>query len=399
MRWDVNNRVVLMRYFPVKIVFLCILLTPVLYTGTLAFLEGYLGGIYQQKIENCIIGDSAPILDGSITIEEAVSRNIEAFIQQNPLIKNLGMELDILITAVQGKVIYPSVDDAVLSTENKEAPLIGNPTEIARRNFQLLSHDLKTKAGIRLPHGSMGANILLIIYIIISLSLFFIFYRISLEKARRHDIEKGDLISELLEEEKSYREKLEALESERKQIIEQYQQIKFDHIETSRQSSITENEMFEEIVALEERLNENMASQKQKEEEIERLKEELAREEKRTGGSRKRKIFDMTEKRFATIYKNVDVNRKALTGLFELSDEMQIKAEELIHQLNDDPSKVTIKRKVFAGKKNKTASFEVLFSYSGRLYFRNIEGNRIELLVIGSKNSQDKDMEFLHDLP
>jgi len=93
------------------------------------------------------------------------------------------------------------------------------------------------------------------------------------------------------------------------------------------------------------------------------------------------------------------MNKKAIEGLLDLDDDdMQLKAEEVVHQLNDDPSGVLVKRKVFTGKKNKTASFEVLFAYNGRLYFRNIEGNRIEVLVIGTKNSQDKDMEFLHSI-
>ncbi len=87
-----------------------------------------------------------------------------------------------------------------------------------------------------------------------------------------------------------------------------------------------------------------------------------------------------------------------MTGLFDLNDDMQIKAEEVIHQLNEDSSAVTVKRKVFAGKKNKTASFEVLFAYNGRLYFRNIEGGRIEVLIVGTKNSQVKDMDYLHSI-
>lgn len=387
-----------MKYFPVKIVLFCILFTPILYTGTLKFLESYLSRVYQQKIENCIIGDSAPILNGSITIEEAVYRNIEALMQKESIIQKLGIKLNILITAVEGKIIYPYVDAAIISTDIIENSLIDSKTEIARRNFHILNNDLKTVVEIHIPYGSIGANSILTIYVLFSLSLFFIFYKNSLEKAKKHEAKKGELLNELIKGEKSRQKRLDRLESEQKEIIEQYQHIKSDYDEISRQSSITENEMFEEIVTLEKMLNENIVSQKEKEEEIERLKEELTKEEKRKGGSKKRKSFDMNKKRFATLYKNVDMNRKALIGLSELNDEMQIKAEELIHQLNDDSSKVTIKRKVFAGKKNKNTSFEVLFSYSGRLYFRNTEANRIEVLVIGTKNGQDKDMEFLHDL-
>lgn len=247
-------------------------------------------------------------------------------------------------------------------------------------------------------HGSTVANAILIIYILFSLSMFFIFYRVSLANAKKHEAEKENLLNKLLEEEKLYQNKLDSLEFENKKLTEQYQTIRSECEQISSQANITENEMLEEIIALEKRLNDKIISQKETEEKIEYLQEELAKEDKRKGGNKKRKAFDVTAKRFAALYKNVDMNRKALIGICELNDEMQIKAEELIHQLNDDSSKITIKRKVFVGKKNKTASFEVLFSYSGRLYFKNIEGNRIEVLIIGTKNSQDKDMEFLHEL-
>jgi hypothetical protein len=76
---------------------------------------------------------------------------------------------------------------------------------------------------------------------------------------------------------------------------------------------------------------------------------------------------------------------------------MKIKAEEVIHQLNHDPQMVTIKRKVF-GKKNRETVLEVLFAYKGRLYFRNTHQNRIEVLSIGTKHTQSKDLTFLDKL-
>ena len=74
-----------------------------------------------------------------------------------------------------------------------------------------------------------------------------------------------------------------------------------------------------------------------------------------------------------------------------------MKAEEVIHQLNQDSSMVTIKRKVFGGKGQKTV-FEVVFGYRGRLYFRKLPTNQIEVLAIGTKNTQAKELEFLAGL-
>ena len=85
---------------------------------------------------------------------------------------------------------------------------------------------------------------------------------------------------------------------------------------------------------------------------------------------------------------------KAIDGFVELIEGMKIKAEEVVHQLNDDPNRVQIKRKVL-GKKNRETVFEVIFAYKGRLYFRKNSGNRVEVLAIGTKLTQNKDLVFI----
>jgi len=39
-----------------------------------------------------------------------------------------------------------------------------------------------------------------------------------------------------------------------------------------------------------------------------------------------------------------------------------------------------------------------VFAYKGRLYFSKTKENRIEILMIGDKNSQNKDLEFINNL-
>jgi type IV secretory pathway VirD2 relaxase len=81
----------------------------------------------------------------------------------------------------------------------------------------------------------------------------------------------------------------------------------------------------------------------------------------------------------------------------ELGDDMKIKSEEVIHRLNENSTAVKIKRKVF-GKKGRETVREVIFAYNGRLYFRKIKDCKIEILAIGTKNTQTKDLEFLDNL-
>ena len=55
-------------------------------------------------------------------------------------------------------------------------------------------------------------------------------------------------------------------------------------------------------------------------------------------------------------------------------------------------------RAINQADRNRETVFEVIFAYKGRLYFRNIDGNRVEVLVVGTKLTQNKDLTFLDKL-
>ncbi len=392
-----------MKYFPLKTVLLCILLTPLLYTGTLTGLEKYLSNLYQGRVENHIIGDSQPLLDGVVKIHTAVADNIQKLIKADRFVHLFRLKPDILVTTQGGRVIYPFFEGLQPSFEELQPDMTKednhwNSAEIARNNYEILNHGLTVKAVVLLRHGSFAANLILGSYMGISLVVFLIFYRKGSRKAGRDSAVTEQKIESLLKYKQESNEELEELKQQREVQSQRLKQVKSDYQADSRRFNITEEEMFDEILELEKKLENTMMLQNEKKSEVESLKEQLEKEERRKGGGKKRKFFDLAEKRIAALYKNVDMSRRAMAGLFDLNDDMQIKAEEVIHQLNEDSSAVTVKRKVFAGKKNKTASFEVLFAYNGRLYFRNIEGGRIEVLIVGTKNSQVKDMEFLHSI-
>ena len=383
-----------MKYFPVKIVFLCIILTPLLYIGSLSYLERYLGPVYKLKVENHIIGDSGSLLDGSIRIQDAVYNNIKTFLQKDLLISRFGLDLDILVTAKNGLVLFPHLTSVDSELGNGQ----GDPVAIARKNYEIMDRGLDVIVVSRLRHGTLGANLLLLFFLIPSLSLCFLFYKKGSDRATIEDREKGERISALLEDEKAYRRILKDLELERRNLFESLKTVNKNRSEDKKRATLAEEEMFEELISLEDKLKENIELQQKKEQEVLELKEALKKHERRKDGGAKRKNFDFMVKRFAALYKNIDIHKKALRGFSGLEWELQIKAEEIIHQLNEDVAGVTIKRKVFSVKKHKASVFEILFAYNGRLYFRNLEGGRIQVLVIGTKNTQDKDMEFLHSL-
>ncbi|MBF0301839.1 MAG: hypothetical protein HQK73_02260 [Desulfamplus sp.] len=404
-----------MKYFPLKTILFCILIVPLLFTTTLTMMETYLNTVYQRKIQNNIINEYKNFINQKSSVsdlsEQFIIDSIDEFIinlsASDMLVKNFNLDIAVRIMDMSGKLIYPYysinginknsiLDKNYNYDRNIEKTELQNSNEIQNKTIsdtEMVTVQIK----VLLRQNNLIFNTILFVYIGLTLSVFWFFYKQAIAKINRDDLKRRDAISSLVKDEQEYIAKLEALKQEREILAEKLKQAKADYQEESRRASLAEEELFEEIVELEKKVEENILLQQQKEEEIENLKNQLEKIERRKGGGKKRKTADVIEKRFVNLYKNIQMNERAIEGLLDLDDDdMQLKAEELIHQLNYDPAGVTVKRKVFAGKKNKTASFEVLFAYNGRLYFRNLEGNRIEILVIGTKNTQDKDMEFLH---
>ena len=371
------------------------MLPPILHAGSIAFLNHFLEKKKKKKIENVFLSDTEPLFNGSIQIQNAVENNIRKFMNHDAVIDLLDLEIEILIITNDGKIIYPYYNSAGrrFGTDYKT-----HAVEVAQKNWEIINRGLEAKVSLDLSHGTKIATLLLILYVSVSLAVFLWFYARGVRKSRAYEEEKGKRINELVKGEEAYKKILGDLKSERTRLFENIASLNSKYQESKRKARINEEEMFSEIVSLEEKLNSYIELKKDKEDEIQQLKFKLDELERRKSGQSRRKAYDFMVKRFSALYKNIEMNRKALTGFNELNEEQQIKSEEMIHQLNENPDKVPIKRKVFAGKKHKTASFEVIFAYNGRLYFRWNEEQKIEILAIGTKKTQSRDMDFLHNV-
>jgi predicted RNase H-like nuclease (RuvC/YqgF family) len=126
-------------------------------------------------------------------------------------------------------------------------------------------------------------------------------------------------------------------------------------------------------------------------EELDRLKGKVQKPKK------KRKVVEFTNKRFKVLYKNLDFTDKAIEGFVSLTEEFQLKAEDVIHKLNEDGSLVSVRRKVFR-KGGKMNVLEADFSYSGRIYFQKDSQPLIKIVAIGTKNTQEQDLAYLENL-
>jgi len=382
-----------MKFFSFKILILCILFPPVLYIFTAQSIERHFQAKYTGDVQEIYLGDTRSLFNGSIKLKDAINKNIDLYLLKNALV-SLGMKVSIIVTTKRGNILYP-----VTFEEEETALLSADPMEIASQNYNLMNEGFEINVDVKLDHNTLISNAILSFYIILSLLMLYYYYVSGLKKAKQEDLAKSEEIEKLREQEKSYTERLKVIERDRGNLTAKFAGIKQELENEKHRSGKNEEEMIEEIVLFEEEIEKNLALQTEQQELIDALKEEIKafESEKQRDDKQRLKASDSIRKRFNTLYKNIDIHDRAISGYVDISDDLKIKAEEIIHQLNENPKIVQIKRKVFS-KKGKGTVLEVLFAYKGRLYFRNTKENKTEVLVIGTKNTQVKDLEFLDNL-
>jgi hypothetical protein len=384
-----------MKYFPFKLLVLCVLLPAVLYGFSVQALESYLKYRYTRGIEESYIGDMAPLFSGSRRLKDAVRENIDRYLKKETLPAWV-VGIEVLVSTKQGNILYPATFEAlapsVLSLQDNQA--------IASENYSLLNEAMVVSVDVTLAFGSPLSLSILALYILISVAVLYRFYRYGLKTLLQEENMKNLEIKRLREQEIDYNIKMESLDRERKEISAELAKRETALQSEKAKAASTEAEMFGEIVSLDQKIKENIRHSEQQLKEMDALREKILNYEAEFNRSERQRIkeADSIGKRFKIIYKNIIINERAIDGFVGLPDDMRIKAEELIHRLNDEPEQVSIKRKVF-GKKGRETVLEVLFSYNGRLYFRRSKNQVVEILTIGTKNTQAKDLEYIDSIP
>jgi len=382
-----------LKYLSFKILILCILLPPILYIFSLQSIERHLNKRYAKEIGDIYTGDTRPLFDGSVRLQDAINNNIDRYLQSKTIL-SWGVKAKVTVATKQNTILYPAVFN-----DEEVSVLPSAPIQVAADNYNLMNEGLVVNVDLILEHNTLLSNTILAFYICISVLVLFLYYKAGIKKARQEDTEKETEIARLLEFEKNHTSKLKDLIKVKQKLISEIIKIKNKLVHERIRASKNEDDLIKEIVALEENINENIALQNEKQEEINALKEKikLLEKERQKENKQKTNSYNIVRKRLKTLYKNISVNKRAINGFIDLTDDMKIKGEEIIHKLNEDPSFVSVKRKVF-GKKGRATVQEVIFSYKGRLYFRKKKDGQIEILTIGTKNTQAKDLEFLDNL-
>ena len=406
-----------MNHISFRVLFICIFLPPVMYIFSIQPLEEYLQKQRTKDLANVIIQDYEALYSGRHSIREEINTNIERYLE-NDRLRPLGVITKILVTTKKGEFLYPFYyeEGAINSDKGREFESISgesfNYVKVAERNFQILNDGLTLSVDLKVKHNSWLSNSILILYLFSSILILFWYYKKRVKdwtaqrenEQKRIDLLSGKLaeseksLEELSKKEDDYISKIERLKGDQEDLKSDIVLLK-DEVEIQKKKSLEIDELLEEMEKVEEQASRNIALKEEKEREIKELQEEidqLKRMEERSAKKRKKDIASV-EKRFSTIYKNLTFHRKAIEGYLTLPQEFQLKAEEIVHRLNQDDSLVPIKRKFFT-KKGKSDVFEVIFSYSGRIYFKKRDDKRMEIVTIGTKNTQEQDMAFIETI-
>ncbi len=382
-----------MKYFPFKILILCILMPPVLYIASIQVIEKKLQSLYSNEIEEIYLGDTRPLFEGSVGIVDAITQNIDSYIQSKVLL-SWGVKASVTVTTRSNTIVYPGT-----FRPEEMSPSTRSSIQVAKENYTALNQGFKVVVNVQVARDQFLSVAMLALYLFLSLLIFSFYYRRVSRIAERETRSVQDEIQRLSQMEQTHQARLEKLNEQRKYLSGELRKTRKVYDSEKEKASRTEDEMIDEIVTLEKNLEKNLSLQKTQEEELDLLKNKISQYEKGElkSSKQKAKASEALQKRFRTLYKNLLVHDRAVNGFISLSPDLQLKAEEIMLQLHDDPKRVSIKRKVF-GKKNRETVFEVLFSYKGRLYYRYTNEQKLEVVSVGTKHTQAKDLTFLDQL-
>jgi len=357
-----------MRHFPLKTLILCILLPPVVHMASIHLIEKWTQVRYTDQWRQMCVGDSELLLDGSLRLRDVISENTDAFLASRTL-PRWGARIQVTVTSADGTTFYPRAYDAPMT-----AMAGGDGITVARDNFKLLNDGLLCRIDVSIPPNTPISNVVLSFYIAVALLVLFGAYRRWTVNSRVDVLANQAMIEELARARQESLSQLARLKTQRNDLNDKIEVIQKERLKEKQAATNAEDQLIDEMVALEDKISAQLKVQDRQNQEIEALKHQINAYEQIDAGKTQFRgnRLNGVRKRFNSLYKATTLHDRAIEGFANLTEEMKIKAEEVVHQLNADAALVSIKRKVF-GKKNSATIFEVIFGYKGRLYFRNIK--------------------------
>ena len=382
-----------MRYLSIKALIALVVLPPILYVTAIQGLERYLTYHYRAALQKAIPGDTQALLSGRTRLSDRIQTVVDALLA-DAAFRHHGVRIAVTVRTREGRRLYPPV-----YRENSLSVSDNDAMDIASENYAMLNEGLDVSLTVTIAYNTLLANAVLAAALLVALGGLGIVYRRGTRVYDREEARRQEERERVKTREASQRTALASLQEQRTHLTSEIETIRTELTAAQERAARNEADLFDEVEALEQKLQHNLSQQDEQRNRIRELEDQLAQldREREALSVQHCKDADGLRKRMETLYKNTAFSDRALEGLTDLTEAMQIKAEEIIHQLDAQADQVPIKRKLFRGKGKETV-FEIVFAYKGRLYFRRTKARKVDILVIGTKNSQEKDLVYLDRL-
>jgi hypothetical protein len=393
-----------MKYLSFRTFLICILLPPAFYLLTLQGLEIFFHHKWSAELREAIVSDTRPMMEGKTRIEDDIAGIIGRHRDTSYGIK-AGIQAEIFVMTRTNRLLYPQSNfqkagnfGPYIDHEEKKPASLEDMARIAENNQRILQEGIQLVLSVNIPRNSWLSIGILTVYIMLFVFLPYRAYLLKTKEARELKISKQKAIETANKKLTDAQEKLAEVSAREMKDQSEITQLKADLDLAGTKVRATENEALAELEILDLDLQKNIKLKEELETEVRRLEKELRKIESSpiTINKQQKEIIDTT-KRFKTLYKNLEISSRAIDGFIDLETNLQLQSEELIHTINEDGSKVPVKRKVFT-RKGAFPVFECEFGRNGRLYWSPGPGVKRQIRVIGTKNTQSKDLAYLDTL-
>jgi hypothetical protein len=319
-----------------------------------------------------------------------------------------GVRVDALVLAADGRTL-------LFASRGPVPSLPGESSVSPEAELALLPATIDVAVSV--PHNSLAANAILVLYAALFLTTLFLYTRLL---ARREDerlrsiIEARDGIADRAAEiegelaavrlrlsrvepvRASQEGAIRELQRERERLVQELHKVEARQ-QSLRNEDTEADTLRTEHEALEGLLDETLEDLTHRNEEIQELQRQLKRQSKSAPAAGKQS--DQLARRLGTLYKNLEIDERAIKDLVDLRDEtMKLRAEEALKRLSDESDQVAVRRKV-GGLPPHLSILELGYAGKGRIYYTKGQARRFRILLVGTKASQKPDLEFLSRLP
>ncbi len=389
-----------------RVTYLGIFAFMVLYIVSVEVAETLLDGHYQAAVKEAV---RVSPTDGPIVpqIQERVTRAV----RQSFWTRAAGVRVSVTVLGADGQTpLYVGGGRVV------PPPPAASLDDAMREALRVLP--AITDVFVSVPHGSLLSTAIFVAYGAVLVQLLFLYNRqvarreqallsaavtardYSAHRARVIEQELGQIrrrLEEVEPTERAHVQEIGDLERERHELRDKLAELaERERILRAKAERATELE--QERQATEELLEEALEDLGQKEGEISSLQESLKRAARKEPSGGKSREAEKIARRMRVLYKNLDMDDRAVSDLVALRDEaMKLRAEEGLKRLAEDSDTAAIRRKV-GGLPPQLSIYELGFAGKGRIYYMRNERGGYRVLAVGAKNTQKTDLEYLSRL-